>query len=651
MKNENNTKLIIKNLEFEKEIEKEIAEIYPECIGSEKYDNELNKLYKIRNWSEMLFHGKQKLLKERFLNIISKSEHSKFIEGLDYEYGLNNKPKDTKKAFEIYKQQADNSTDILSMYKMCHIYRDEFSNFGFSKRNKILENYYLFKCYSYLPKYLIERKYLFFNRFNVPFEVKAHIFYEDPDLNKLDKLMKHFKKYISFYNIKKDDLLIIESTLLFNFKNNDNDKSKALDLLKNIKDNNLEAIFKSALIILKNGDNPENLFKILEKNNYYRSFCDYAIYLFLEKNDYKKSLELLKIASQNGIIQASYLFYDIFLNSIDFLKIEINKEFKDNIVFLFELLINDIATDRIYAYFEYFFLRKLCIKHWNLKLFIDNKFNSFTKEFISNLLENSCSSDNEEEIKTKKNLTMEIYQREDFFNEFNLACGVLYYYGIEDIINIDLKKSLSKFQISFDNSDSISYKRFCYSYISRIKQKLYNLDQKYITFEENEESKKKLFDLYFNSIKKDNINNLSSSFYYCLGKLYEKKWGNSGNDLMEYICLKKASNQCNKNPGNGSIISYHRKYKAINYLDKKGNFYFLKFKDIYDTKDSEGYGEDNSICPICMDRKRNIIIAPCKHIFCSICIEKLMEKSECPICRGLILSNFDIENIQNEFIK
>ena len=197
MKNENKLK-IIKNFELEKEIEKEISEIYPECIGSEKYDNELNELYKIRNWSEILFHGKQKLLKERFLNIFSKSEYSKFLEGLDYEYGLNNKPKDTKKAFEIYKQQADNSTDILSMYKICHIYRDEFTNFGFSKRNKILENYYLFKCYSYLPKYMIDRRSLLLNRFDISFEVKAHIFYEDSKLNKCDKLIKHLKKYISF---------------------------------------------------------------------------------------------------------------------------------------------------------------------------------------------------------------------------------------------------------------------------------------------------------------------------------------------------------------------------------------------------------------------------------------------------------------------
>ena len=152
MKNKIEEELIISV----EEMEKEIAEIYPISEESEKCDTEISKLYQIKSWSEIFYKGKTKLMEKRFLDLISKSEHSKFFEGLNYEYGINNKPKNIKKAFEIYKQQADNSTDILSMYKMYHIYRDEFNNFGFPKRNKILEKYYFFKCYSYLPKYMAE---------------------------------------------------------------------------------------------------------------------------------------------------------------------------------------------------------------------------------------------------------------------------------------------------------------------------------------------------------------------------------------------------------------------------------------------------------------------------------------------------------------
>ena len=312
------------------------------------------------------------------------------------------------------------------------------------------------------------------------------------------------------------------------------------------------------------------------------------------------------------------------------------------------MLINDIATDGPYSFFEYLYLRKICIKHWNLKELIDSKFNSFTKDFASIIFDITCSTLNEEEINTKKELIASIYQRDDYFTEFHLSCGILYYYGIEDIINKNLEKSLLNFQISFDNSDSKSYKRFCYSYISRIKQKLYDINPKNISLEEKEEVKKKLFDLYKNSIEKEYINILSSSFFYYFSRLYHKKYGNPGNEVMEYICLKKASSNSLKMPGNGTIISYYRKYKSIIFLEKNEEIYKLKINEIKPKKDSEGYGDDNSICPICMENKRNVFLYPCKHLFCKLCLKKITEKAECPICREVILFTFNYENNVNK---
>ena len=232
------------------EIEKESLQIYPEGEDSKICDEKVNEIYKIKNWGEMFYYGKTKLIKERFLRIISKSEHSKFFEGLDYEYGINGKSKDIKIAFEIYKQQADNSSDVLSMYKMYHIYKNEFNNFGFSRRNKILEKYYLFKSFAYLPKYQLERYSFLLNRFNIPLEVAINIYYEDLNLKKFEKLIKHLNKYKNYYNIKKDDLLLTESTMIFEFKNEIIEKVKALELLKDlIANNQLEAIYKIALFI------------------------------------------------------------------------------------------------------------------------------------------------------------------------------------------------------------------------------------------------------------------------------------------------------------------------------------------------------------------------------------------------------------------
>ena len=628
-------------------IEKEEQEIYPEGEDSKKCDKEVGELYKIKNWADLFYYGKPKLIKDRFLKVVLKSEHSKFFKGLDYEYGINNKEKDIKKAFEIYKNQADNGTDVLSMYKLYHIYRNDFKNFGFSKRDKILEKYYLFKSYSYLSKNELEKYSFLFNRFNIPVEVKINLFYEDRELKKFDKLIKHLNKYINYYKIKIDDLLLVEAMISFQFKNNHLDKAKALEILKNlISKENLEAIYKTGIIILKDGFQVEKFFEILENKNYYRSFCDYAIYLYQVKKDNKKALKILQKAILNGVLRANYLFYDIFLNSIDFSKIEINKEFKESLLFIFNLLINDISTDGLYSYFEYFYLRKLCIKHWGLKSFIDNNLSPYTKEFCKILIDFTSETKDDKEIKTKKELINDIFQRDDFFSEFHLSCGIIYYYGIDNLVNRDLEKSLLKFQISFDNSNSKSYKRFCYSYISRIKQKLFDKNNKLITLKENEDSKKQLFDLYNSSIDKSYKNILSSSFFYYLSRLYSKKWGNPGNDIMEYICLKKALEDEVKTPGTGTIISYYRKNKSKIILDKKGIIYNSIFKKIIAKNDSEGYGEDNSICPVCMEYKRNIMFLPCKHQFCEKCTEKLIGNSVCPICRGLILFHFDYEKIK-----
>ena len=644
MKEEKSDSTSILNFE---EIEKEEQNIYCEGNRAKLSDEKIDEFCKIKNWSELFYHGKTELMKKRFLNIISKSEYSNFFEGLNYEYGINEKPKDLNMAFKIYKEQADNSTDALSMFKMYHIYKNEHNNFGLKKRNRILEMYYLFKCYSYLPKDKMESYSFFFNKFYIYKIIKIHFLYEDNNQNKFTKLIKHLNKYNDYYNIKKNDLLLIESIIIYNFKNNENEKAKSIESLKLLsKENNLESIYILATLEDKDKDEPEKYFILLEKNNYYRSFCDYAIYLLKEKNNLKKALELLTIAIKNSILKANYLYYDFFWRNFDFSKIEINKEFKDNIIYIFNLLINDICLDSVYSYFEYFFLRKLWVKHWNLKSFIDDNFIDYTKDFIKVIMGNTCSTENEEEIKIKKEIIKEIYLRGDFFSEFHLSCGILYYYGIENIIDVDLGKSLSKFQISYDNSDSKAYQRFCYSFISIIKKKLCDRNNKLISSEESNKSKNTLFNLYYSSIDKLNANYLSSSFFYFLSKLYLKKWGNPGNEIMEYICLERASNHIIKSYGNSSIICYYRKYKAYTDLERKRKIYLNNFIKVF-TNDSEGYGDDNSICPICMENKRIIMLLPCKHLFCNNCTERI-EKGNCPICRGLILFNIDFEKIKNE---
>ena len=71
-------------------------------------------------------------------------------------------------------------------------------------------------------------------------------------------------------------------------------------------------------------------------------------------------------------------------------------------------------------------------------------------------------------------------------------------------------------------------------------------------------------------------------------------------------------------------------------------------KGIVGIKDSEGYGEDNSLCPICFERKRNILCLPCKHLFCDNCINQIIDKRKCPICRGGIIMIYKVQFVEKK---
>ena len=115
---------------------------------------------------------------------------------------------------------------------------------------------------------------------------------------------------------------------------------------------------------------------------------------------------------------------------------------------------------------------------------------------------------------------------------------------------------------------------------------------------------------------------LSSSYFYYLSRLFHKKLGNNGDKLLEGICINKACEYRNDSPGNGSIISIYRKYKSK--ITK--NKYEKEYKEEYRKNllnDSEGYGDDGTICPICFEFKRNIIalaiVFPFKYWASSSC--------------------------------
>ena len=149
--------------------------IFPIDENSKKTEEKCDKLYKIDNWAETFYHLKVGKSRERFIELIKNSEYSPFLEGLNYEYGLNDLPKNLSIAFHIYKDAANNTTDSMSMFRMYHIYKNDFIKFNIPKRNRVLEKFYLFKCYAFLRFSLIERDQKLFNRFDIIYEAILHI--------------------------------------------------------------------------------------------------------------------------------------------------------------------------------------------------------------------------------------------------------------------------------------------------------------------------------------------------------------------------------------------------------------------------------------------------------------------------------------------
>ena len=174
-------------------IYKKGEKLYPISDESKETDERCNKLYTIENWAELFYHLKEGKSKERFIELVKNSEYSTFFEGLNYEYGINNYPQDLKKAFQIYKEAANNTIDSLSMFRMYHIYKNDYKKFNIPKRIRIYEKFYIFKCFSFMRYPLIKRDQNLANRFDITYETIIH--FEEEDKN-----FKIFNEFIEFLN-------------------------------------------------------------------------------------------------------------------------------------------------------------------------------------------------------------------------------------------------------------------------------------------------------------------------------------------------------------------------------------------------------------------------------------------------------------------
>ena len=517
------------------DIIKEGESIYPLLDDVEKKSFEINN---VKNWVDVFYTIKQGKTKLKFNELISKSEYSKFFEGLNYEYGINDKNKDIQKAFEIYKSGAENDIDVMCMYKLYHIYKNEFAKFNLQKRNRIFEKFYLFKTFSFLNYSQLQRLSFLCNKFDIPLEVVFQFDQEDTNFQKFNTFLAYLKKYHKELNINIKDVTIIESTFTFKFGNGQNTNvaiKYLLSLIPEEKANtisdkyDLEIYYKVACYLYSQKEYvvAESYFKYLLKANYYKAFPDYAIYLYEQLGEGNKALILSQIALENGVYIGNNINYNIFFSLFNFEQFSFKEDQKLNSFLKRELdiLVNNFILDDIYSYYEYFYFLKLLkkLKYDNLI----NEYSIYTEEFakyIINITSNKGEEDNEYLVSDYcKAKILEYFQRNEFYSELNLVSGFLLYYGINKVIEKDYIKSLDQFKIAYKNTHNKSYKRFCYNYIYKVRKKLnekeiINPKNKTLLVSNNKlnKTKLKLFKLHKSCIEEENISDLSSSFFYSI---------------------------------------------------------------------------------------------------------------------------------------
>ena len=607
----------------------------------EKIDEQCYELNNINNWAECFYNLKSGIILERYKELISRTENSKFFEALNYEYGINNYPLDTNRAFQIYKTAADTSTDTLSMYRLYRIYKKDFKKFNIRKRNLVLEKFYILKCYAYLtPR---EKDSYLYSRFDIYKELSCQL------KNSNDKKDEWFKKLIRFlyknyklYNINRDDVMLIEEIInkKFYFQRFGWKIEKLAD------NGHPEAMYNLSVLGEFKG---KKYFKELYQINYYRSFSDFP-YSF---DSEIQTLDIVKKSILNGYYSHIKYYIQIFTKINDLEDIFKLDQLKSELMFIFGCMIDAIIADEIEIFINYIYMRKISIKYYKFENEFKTHFDLYTKEIINYLMKFTKGTYEE------NRKIMKIYYLNTYFNiELYKIFSLIYYYGVSGIIEKNLKESLNYME---KNPRKLSNDKYRYLYYKiRIKERKMtknikkandsnkdniNNDEDLIKFE------KDILKKYYDDFIAENIKKLPPSFFYILSRFYSSSSIDNEDIIFEYVLLNRAVNAALPNKNNFDFDNFEQKYfqfKAKKKLAEKNNE--IDFKDLTKAKGIikvEGYGDDGIICPICFENQKSTICLPCKHFFCSICIKKLIKKGNCPICRREIKITFDI-NLQKE---
>ncbi len=181
-----------------------------------------------------------------------------------------------------------------------------------------------------------------------------------------------------------------------------------------------------------------------------KAYLDYGLFLYTEEK-YVEALQLLKEGMDLGNFRCNFIYYDLFLSLLDF------EKHYEKLIDLSEVLVADILIGNVFSVFDFFFKRKILIKYF--KVPIEKLYN----ENISDLLEITRKSVSDKEM------IMNNFAGNIVFTELLLSHGFLNYIGACG--KTDYKSAEKCLKESFKTSGNNSYKRFCYSYLFKIRMR------------------------------------------------------------------------------------------------------------------------------------------------------------------------------------
>ena len=393
------------------------------------------------NWDELIITWMGPNLIARFFTIAEKTELNDFIEGLQYEYGLNNKKKDLQKAYEKYLHNAKHTHSWLCMYRVFLIHYLESKEFKI-KSDKVVQMFYLFKVFVYTPSPKYADSYY------------IEVYPEKVVRQWLDSFDNGWERFDAFFKLLKtspkyttltegEDLDFIKLSVEITLERDED----CIIPRHMATEDKPEWMFKLAKSV--SNTDPDLCLVLLEscfEQKYYRAGLEYAFALVRELDMKERACEIL-LDSYIGMNYTCVRF--LYLLKLNLLDYSSEQNLINGLLGLLDYLFdavtlkNDIIMDETLSVVH--FLKKR-------KVPLSDKYISYINELVDYVLSKADST-----------------------NEYIFLCLTqLYGYDVCDKVKVDLPKALSYAKRAFElTANDLGMSRACYGMAYEIEKKLY----------------------------------------------------------------------------------------------------------------------------------------------------------------------------------